>query len=163
MWCVSGSLERFPAIFPNQPCAKPSCPNGLRIAEPSCPKLWAIAQAFCSKSANVGPLRIHPKSTRTIPWAVINSFSIIYEAFQRIWSDFRHLHKSAMFKTIGKAFCSNRPISDPCDFLNSTQTVSQAVGNPFSSIQEMLQGDCSDLTHLPKSVLSDWSELRPLP
>ena len=33
-------------------------------------KPWTIAQDFCSKSANFGPLRIYPKTTRTIPQAV---------------------------------------------------------------------------------------------
>ena len=81
-------LREFGAIFgtyPNPPCSKP----------------WAIAQAFCSKSANSGPLRIHPKYPQTVSQVVINRFSSIFEAFQRVWSDFRHIPKSAMFETMG--------------------------------------------------------------
>ena len=38
-------------------------------------KAWAIAQAFWSKTANFGPLRIHPKSTQTVRKAARNAFS----------------------------------------------------------------------------------------
>ena len=68
---------------------------------PPCSKAWAIAQGFCSTSSNFGPLRIHPKSTRTIPQAFRNPFASMLEAFQGVWSDFRHLPKSAMLKTMG--------------------------------------------------------------
>ena len=82
---VSGSLERFsiPTLYP--PSSKP----------------WAIAQAFCSKSVDFGPFRNHTKSTPTISKVVENLFSSKQEAFQRVWNDFRHLPKSAMFKTMG--------------------------------------------------------------
>ena len=58
---------------------------------PPCSKPWAVAQAFCSKSANFRPLRIHPKSTPTIPQAARNPFAGTYEAFQGDWSNFQHL------------------------------------------------------------------------
>ena len=41
------------------------------------------------------------KFTQTIPQAVRISFASMQEAFQGVWSDFRHLAKSAMFKTMG--------------------------------------------------------------
>ena len=66
-----------------------------------CSKPWAIAQAFCSKSADFRPLRIHPKSTKTVAQAVTNHFRMVLEAFQRVWRDFQDLPKSAMFKTMG--------------------------------------------------------------
>ena len=66
-----------------------------------CSKPWAIAQAFCSKSADFRPPRIHPKSTQTVAQAVTNHFRTVLEAFQRVWSDFQDLPKSAMFKTMG--------------------------------------------------------------
>ena len=47
------------------------------------------------------PLRIHPKSTQTVAEAVTNYFRMVLEAFQRVWSDFQDLPKSAMFKTMG--------------------------------------------------------------
>ena len=66
-----------------------------------CSKPWAIAQTFCTKSADFRPLRIHPKSTQTVAQAVTNHFRTVLEAFQRVWSDFQDLLKSAMFKTMG--------------------------------------------------------------
>ena len=81
-------FREFGTIFdtyPNPPCSKP----------------WAIAQAFCSKSVDFGPLRIHPKSSPTISKVVTNIFASKQEAFQEVWNDFRHLPKSAMFKTMG--------------------------------------------------------------
>ena len=66
-----------------------------------CSKPWAIAQAFCSKSADFRPLRIHPKSTQTVAQAATNHFRTVLESFQRVWSDFQYLPKSAMFKTMG--------------------------------------------------------------
>ena len=68
---------------------------------PPCSKPWAIAQAFCSKTANFRPLRIHPKSTQRIAQIVRNDFRRVQDAFQRVWSDFQDLAKSAMFKTMG--------------------------------------------------------------
>ena len=73
-------------------------------------------QAFCWKSANFGLVRIHPKSLQTVSQEVINPFSSICEQFQSVWSDWWHLPKSAMFKTMGRLFAQNRPISDPWEF-----------------------------------------------
>ena len=56
---------------------------------------------FCPKSANCGPLQIHSKSTQTILQEVSNPFASMWEAFRGVWSDFRHLPKSAKFKTMG--------------------------------------------------------------
>ena len=65
-------------------------------------KPWAIAQAFCSKTSKFRPLRIHPNSTQTVAQGVRNHFRRVLEAFQRVWSDFQDLPKSAMaFKTMG--------------------------------------------------------------
>ena len=64
-------------------------------------KPWAIAQAFFSKTANFRPDRIHPKSTQTVAEVVRNPFKRVQEAFQRVWSDFDELPKSALFKTMG--------------------------------------------------------------
>ena len=66
-----------------------------------CSKPWAIAQAFCSKSPNFRHLRILPKSTHTVTEAARNFFTMVLEAFQRVWSDFHDMPKSAMFKTMG--------------------------------------------------------------
>ena len=66
-----------------------------------CSKPWAIAQGFCSNSADFRPLRIHPKATQTVAQAVTNYFRTVLETFQRVWSDFQDLPKSAMFKTMG--------------------------------------------------------------
>ena len=88
-------LERFWRRFREFGAISRTCQNR------PCSKPWAIAQAFCSKSANFRPLRIHPKSTQTVAQAVTNHFRTVLEAFQRVWSDFQDLPKSAMFKTMG--------------------------------------------------------------
>ena len=46
-----------------------------------CSKPWAIAQAFCSKSADLGPLRIHTKSLRTSPQTVRSPFENTFPTF----------------------------------------------------------------------------------
>ena len=86
-----------------------------------CSKPWAIAQAFCSKSANFRPLRIQRKSTQTVAQGVRNHFRRVYEAFQRVWSDYQDLQKSAMFKqwAIVQAFSQKRPNFDPCEFIRN--------------------------------------------
>ena len=89
------TLERFWRRFREFGAISRTCQNR------PCSKPWAIAQAFCSKSANFRPLRIHPKSTQTVAQAVTNHFRVVLEAFQRVWSDFEDLPKSAMFKTMG--------------------------------------------------------------
>ena len=66
-----------------------------------CSEPWAIAQAFCSKTAKFRPFRIHPKSTQTVAQGVRNHYRRVQAAFQRVWSDFQDLAKSAMFKTMG--------------------------------------------------------------
>ena len=88
-------LKRFWSCFREFGAISRTCQNR------PCSKPWAIAQAFCSKSANFRPLRIHPKSTQTVAEAVTNYFRTVLEAFQRVWSDFQDLPKSAMFKTMG--------------------------------------------------------------
>ena len=62
-----------------------------------CSKPWA----FCSKSAKFRLFRIHPISTQRVTKAVKNPFTRALEPFQRVWSDFQDLPKSAMFKTMG--------------------------------------------------------------
>ena len=63
---------------------------------------------FCSKSANFRPVPIHPKSTQKVAQGVTNPFTRVLEAFQRVWSDFQDMPKSAMFKimAIAQGFCS---------------------------------------------------------
>ena len=55
-----------------------------------------MAQGFCPKSANFRPLRIHRKSTQTVAQGVKNQFRRVLERFERVWSDFQNLSKSAM-------------------------------------------------------------------
>ena len=68
--------------------------------KPTCSKPWAIAQAFCSKTVDFGSLRIHRKSTQTVPPGVRNPFASMQESFQGVWSDFENLPKSDLFKTM---------------------------------------------------------------
>ena len=84
-WKRFREFEAISRTCQNRPCSKP----------------WAIAQAFCSKSAKFRPLRILPKLTQTVAQGVRNHFGRVLEAFQRVWSDFQDLPKSAMFKTMG--------------------------------------------------------------
>ena len=88
-------LERFWRRFREFGAISRTCQNR------PCSKPWAIAQAFCSKSADFRPLRIHAKSSQTVAQGVTNHFTVVLEAFQRVWSDFQDLPKSAMFKTMG--------------------------------------------------------------
>ena len=129
-----------------------------------CSQSWAIAQAFCSKWPNFRPLRIHPKSTQTVAQAVTNHFRTAFEAFQRVWSDFQDLPKSAMFKTMGYSpglswesanFWPLRihPIS--------TQTVAQAVTNNFRTALEAFQRLWSGFQDLPKSAMFKTMGSRP--
>ena len=88
-------LGRFWRRFREYGAISRTCPN-RPFSKP-----WAIAQAFCSKSANFRPRRIHSKLTHTVGEATRNNFRMVLEAFQRVWSDFHKLQKSAMFKTMG--------------------------------------------------------------
>ena len=88
-------LEGFWRHFREFGAISRTCPN------PPFSKPWAIAQGFCSKSAKFRPSQIHPKSTQAVAQGVRNNFRRVQEAFQRVWSDFEDLPKSAIFKTLG--------------------------------------------------------------
>ena len=121
-----------------------------------CSKPWAIAQAFCSKTAKFRPLRIHPKSTQTVAQGVRNHFKRVQEAFQRVWSDFQDLPKSAMFKTMGYSpgfLLKNGQISTLANSPESTQTVAQGVRNHLWRVQEAFQRVWSDYQDLQKSAM----------
>ena len=123
---------------------------------PPCSKAWAIAQGFCSKTANFRPLRIHPKSTQTVPQEVRNPFRGVLEAFQKVGSDFQNLPKSTLFKSVGYAqgFCSKTANFRPSRIHpKSTQTVPQEVRNPFRGVLEAFQRVWSDFQNLPKSAM----------
>ena len=68
---------------------------------PPSSKPWAIAQAFCSKSVNSGHLRILTESLPSCSKIVRNQLSSMQATFQRVWEDFSHFPKSALFKTMG--------------------------------------------------------------
>ena len=143
-------LERFWGRFREFGAISRTCQNR------PCSKPWAIAQAFCSKWADFRPLRIHPKSTQTVAQAVTNHFRTVLEAFQRVWSDFQDLPKSAMFKTMGYSpgFCSKSADFRPLRIHpKSTQTVAQAVTNHFRTVLEAFQRVWSDFQDLPKSAM----------
>ena len=121
-----------------------------------CSKPWAIAQAFCSKSANFRPLRIHPESTQTVAQAVTNHFRTVLQAFQRVWSEFQDLPKSAMFKTMGYSpgFCSKSANFRPLRIHpKSTQTVAEAVKYHFIAVLQAFERVWSDFQDLPKSAM----------
>ena len=121
-----------------------------------CSKPWAIAQAFCSKSANFRPLRIHPKSTQTVPEAVKNHFRAVLQAFQRVLNDFQDLQNRPCSKpwAIAQAFCSKSANFRPLRIHpKSTQTVAQAVTNHFRTVLEAFKMVSSDFQDLPKSAM----------
>ena len=123
---------------------------------PPCSKAWAIAQAFCSKSAKLGHQRINPKSIQIVPQALRNPFASTQESFQKVWSDFQHLPKSAMFKSMGYSpgFCPKSAKLGPQRIHpKSIQIVPQELRNPSGSIQESFQKVWSDFQHLPKSAM----------
>ena len=76
---------------------------------PPCWKPWAIAQGFCSKSANLGPTRI----TRNPQKQSRKQLEIHLEARRRRFKEFGAISGKP---AIAQTFCSNRPISDPCEF-----------------------------------------------
>ena len=124
-------LERFWRRFREFGAISMTCQNR------PCSKPWAIAQAFCSKSANFRPLRIHPKSTQTSAQALTNHFRTVLQAFQRVWSDFLDLPKSAIFKpwAIAQAFCSKSANFRPLRIHpKSIQTFAQALTNHFRTV-----------------------------
>ena len=113
---------------------------------PPCSKPWAIAQAFCSKTANFRPLRIHPKSTQTVAQIVRNNFRRVQEAFQRVWSDFKDLPKSVMFKTMGYSpgfllkdgqfsTLGNSPEIDTNSRVNSLKLFQKGLGGVSGSLE----------------------------
>ena len=113
---------------------------------PPCSKPWAIAQAFCSKTANFRHLRIHPKSTQKVAQGVRNPFTRVQEAFQRVWSDFQNLPKSAMFKTMGYSpgfllknrqfsTLANSPESDPKSRARSQKSFYKGLGGVSESLE----------------------------
>ena len=88
--------------------------NHFRRVLEACQRVWSdfqdlpksaifktMAQGFCSKPAKFRPSRILPKSTQTVAQGVRNHFRRVQEVFQRVWSDFQDLPKSAIFKTMG--------------------------------------------------------------
>ena len=119
-------------------------------------KPWAIAQGFCSKTAKFRPLRIHPKTTQTVPQRLKINFINVLEPFQRVGSDLQDLKKSTLFKTMGysQGFCSKtakfRPLRIPP---KTTQTVPQRLKINFIRVLEPFQRVWSDLQDLPKSTL----------
>ena len=130
---------------------------GARTCQnPPCSKPWAIAQGFCWKTANLWPLRNHPKSIQKVPQGVSNLFATVLEAFQGVWSDFQNLPKSAMFKTMGYSpgfLLKNDEFVTLAKSPQTIQKVPQGVRNLFASVLEAFQGVWSDLQYLRKSTM----------
>ena len=64
-------------------------------------KTMGYSPGFLLKIGQFRLFRIHPKSTQRVAKAVRNPFMRALEPFQRVWSDFQDLPKSAKFKTMG--------------------------------------------------------------
>ena len=143
-------LEGYRRHFREFGAISRTCPN------PPCSKPWAIVQAFYSKTFDFRPSRIFPNSTQTAAQRVRNHFRRVQEAFQRVWSDFQDLPKSAIFKTmaIDQGFCSKTAKFRPSQILQkSKKTVAQRVRNHFRVVQEAFQRVWSDFPDLPKSAM----------
>ena len=104
-----------------------------------CLKPWAIAKDFGTKSANFGPLRIRPKSTRTIPQAVRNPFASIgdlsgsLERFLAL-TKIRHVqnHGLNLQALMAQAFCSR--LANFGTLLNSHQLFTKNLACSWNSI-----------------------------
>ena len=114
-----------------------------------CSKPWAIVQAFCSKTAKFRPLRIHPKSTQTVAQGVRNHFRRVQVAFQRVWSDFQDLPKSAMFKTMGYSPGFLLKIGQISTLSNSSEIDTNSCARSQKSFQEGLGGVSESLERFP--------------
>ena len=123
---------------------------------PPSSKPWAIAQAFCSKSVDFGHLRILTESLGTSPKTVRNPFASMQATFQRVWDDFSHLPKSALFKTMGYSPGFLLKIGRFRTLANSHGIFRNKPKNSQKSICKH-EGDVSesldDFSHLPKSAL----------
>ena len=117
-------------------------------------KPWDIAQAFCSKSVDFGHLRILTESLPTCSKIVGNPLSSMMATFQRVWDDFSHLPKSALFKTMAQAFCPKSVDFGPLRILTeSLRTSPKTVRNAFASMQATFQRVWDEFSKLPKSAI----------
>ena len=99
---------------------------------------------------NFRPLDIHPKSIQTVAQGDRNQFRRVQEAFQRVWSDFQNLPKSAMFKTMG---CSPGFLLKNGQFptlANSPEVDTNGRARGQQSIQKGLGGVSESLERLPE-------------
>ena len=142
-WSLKGLkiyLEGFRRRFREFGAISWTCQN------PPCSKPWAIAQAFCSKTANIRPSRIHPKSTQTVPQGVRNPFPSMQQAILGVWSDFQNLSKSTMFETIGYSpdfllkngqfpTLANSPEIDTNSPLRSQKSIQKGLGGFSESLE----------------------------
>ena len=90
--------------------------------------------------ADFRPPQIHCRSTQTVAQVVRNYFRRVQEAFQRVWSDFDDLPKSALFKTMGYSpgfLLKNGRFST---FTNSLQIDTNSRGSCYKLFQECLGG-----------------------
>ena len=119
-------------------------------------KPWAIAQAFCPKPPDFRPDRINPNSTQTAAEVVRNPFRRVQEAFQRVWSDFDDLPKSALFKTMGYSpgfLLKNGIFSTLANSLQIDTNGRASSQKYFRRVYQAFQRVWSDFDEMPKSAL----------
>ena len=136
-------LEGFRRHFREFGAIPRTCPN------PPCSKPWAIAQGFCSKATKFRPSRIHPKSTQTVAQRVRNHFRRVLEAFERVWSDFPDLPKSAIFKTMGYSPGFLLKIGQISTLLNSPEIDTNSRARSQNSFQKGFGGISESLQRFP--------------
>ena len=104
---------------------------------PPCSKLWVLAQDSSSKTVDFGPLRIHRKSTQTVPQELKIHLQGCRSRFKEFGAISRTYQNPPCSKpwAIAQAFCSKT-----VDFghlrirRKSTQTVPPGVRNPFARV-----------------------------
>ena len=101
---------------------------------------------FLLKTVNFRPLGIHPKSIQMVAQGVKNLFRRVQEAFQRVWSDFQNLPKSAIFETMGYSpglllkigqfpTLANSPEIDTNSPLRSQKSIQKGLGDFSESLE----------------------------
>ena len=125
-----------------------------------------MGPGFLGKIGQYFSFRIHAKSTQTVAEAVRSYFRRVLEAYQRVWSDFQDMAKSAMFKTDfphlpksaflkpwSRVFAQNRPISDPWQFSrNLLEQAPKKLEIHLEACRRPSEGVWDDFPALPKSV-----------
>ena len=112
-------------------------------------KTMGYSPGFLLKTANLWPLRNHPKSIQKVPQGVRNLFASVLEAFQGVWSDFQYLRKSTMFKTMGYSPGFLLKIGEFVTLAKSPQIDTESPARSSKSICKRFGGVSGSLERFP--------------